>query len=211
MLARLVMLVSLVGLVISACGGMVPINAPDVRPVIDPSPVSVTVHYDESLRNHHCTGDEGYISFSWTFALGPPSIEMFNPIFATLFKDVDFSDDHNESESSSEQREIIELHLTEFTGCQASWPIVGTTVVEIAYEAIGEKIHTIPVKYLIKTLIEREWKIKNILYTLEYLKELTIIMNKDNHRLVELDAWITDLQTHITIFKDSKEYDYESY
>ena len=82
---------------------------------------------------------------------------------------------------------------------------------EIAYEAIGEKIHTIPIKYLIKTLMERDWNVKNILYTLEYLKELTIVMNKDNHRLIELDAWITDLQTHITIFKDSKEYDYETY
>ena len=118
------------------CSDAVPLDPAIVRPVVEPAKIAVNIHYAEDLRDHECTGDEGYIAFSWTFALGPPSIEMFNVIFTALFKDVEFRDTPPDFTFPGDQREVIELHLSEFTGCQASWPILGTTVIDIGYEAI---------------------------------------------------------------------------
>lgn len=118
------------------CSGTVPVSPDIVRPVVEPTKIAVDIHYADDLQDHECTGDGGYIAFSWAFALGPPSIEMFNVIFATLFTDVEFSDASSEIAFLGDQRDVIELHLSSFTGCQASWPIFGTTVIEIRYEAI---------------------------------------------------------------------------
>ncbi len=112
---------------------------------MEPAPVSVGIYYSEDLRNHKCTGDKGYIAYSWTFALGPPSIEMFDILFTALFRDVETLDIGPGITTSRDQRDIIELRLSEFNGCEASWPILGTTVIDIAYEAIvwsaeGEKV-----------------------------------------------------------------------
>ena len=118
------------------CSGKVPVDPAIVRPVVEPAKIAVDIHYADDLRDHECMGDGGYIAFSWTFALGPPSIEMFNVIFTTLFTDVEFQDTYPDFASPGDQRDVIELHLSEFTGCQASWPILGTTVIDIGYEAI---------------------------------------------------------------------------
>lgn len=132
----LALLALLLSFIIVGCGGTVSIEPAIVRPVVDPAPVSVGIYYSEDLRDHKCTGDKGYIAYSWTFTLGPPSIEMFDVIFAALFRDVETRDTGPKITSPGDQRDIIELHLSEFTGCQASWPILGTTVIDIAYEAI---------------------------------------------------------------------------
>ena len=131
MRALFFLLASLLITVAPGCSGTgtPAVEPPILKPVIEPAPVSVAVYYSENLRDHRCTGD-------WTFAMGPPSIEMFDVIFAALFGDVETRDTGPKITSPGDQRDIIELHLSEFTGCQASWPILGTTVIDIAYEAI---------------------------------------------------------------------------
>lgn len=119
-------------LVLSGCGAPPPLQPPEVLPLVEAAPVAITLRYAEDLRNHHCTGDKGYIAYSWSFALGPPSIEMFDPIFESLFVEVG----DGSGAGAGDKRDVVELALTAFTGCQASWPIIGTSVVEIAYEAV---------------------------------------------------------------------------
>ncbi len=135
------MSLSFMGLLLSAlvtgCGGAVPVVSPiDRPPLIEPLPVSVGIYYSEDLRNHKCTGDKGYIAYSWTFELGPPSIQMFDNLFTALFRDVETLDISPKITTSRHPRDIIELRLSKFNGCQAKWPILGTTVIYIAYEAI---------------------------------------------------------------------------
>jgi hypothetical protein len=108
-----------------------PVQAPPVAPAVEQAPVSVAVHYAEALKTHHCTGSEGYIAYSWTFEMGPPSIKMFDSLFAAMFQEVETV----ESASAAAGKDRLDLELTEFTGCEASWPIFDTTVIEVAYRA----------------------------------------------------------------------------
>jgi hypothetical protein len=137
MLVRFALLALFLSIGTAGCStGKVHLEPLIVRPIVNPLPIAVGIHYADDLRNHECTGDKGYIAYSWTFALGPPSIETFSTIFTALFENVEMQDTNPNSTSAGDQRDIIELHLTEFTGCQASWPIIGTTVIEIEFKAI---------------------------------------------------------------------------
>lgn len=136
MRAPFIPLASLAILVASGCSETVFVEAPAVEPVIEPLPVSVAVYYPDALRNHSCTGDNGYIAFSWTFALGPPSVELFDHLFEAMFENVETVDAGPENGRDGGGKDLIELQLAMFNGCEARWPIVGTTVVEIAYKAI---------------------------------------------------------------------------
>ncbi len=135
MRALFFLLASLLITVAPGCSGTgtPAVEPPILKPVIEPAPVSVAVYYSEDLRDHRCTGD-------WTFAMGPPSIEMFDVLFTALFADVQTRDTGPTITTPGDQRDVIELHLSHFTGCQASAP----NVIDIAYEAIvwsveGEK------------------------------------------------------------------------
>ena len=125
----------------------------DVAPLIEPAQVSVGIYYSEDLRNHKCTADARFDwNFAiigrprWTFALGPPSIEMFDILFTALFTDVETRDTGPEITSPGDQRYVIELRLSELNTCEVmSWDTLGPTVIDITYEAIvwsaeGEKI-----------------------------------------------------------------------
>ncbi len=118
-------------------GGPISVKPPIVQPpLVEPVPVSVSVYYSEDLRNHKCTVEKGYIAESWTFVMGPPSIQMFDTIFTGLFRDVETLDIAPETATPRDQRDVIELRLIEFSGCEASWPIIGTTEIDIEYRAI---------------------------------------------------------------------------
>lgn len=130
-------LAALLSIVAVGCSNTVSLKPPVFVPVIEAAPVSVVVKYSDKLRDHACVASKGYITASWSFALGPPSIEMFNTVFAALFKEVQFLDTASKMSVGPDKRDVIELQLSDFTGCDASWPILDTTDIDIAYKAIA--------------------------------------------------------------------------
>jgi len=117
----------------SGCVEEVRLEELDVSPVVEKAPLKVAVIYDQTLRNHHCSACKGYIAAEWMIALGPPSIKAFTPIFSSMFDDVVILNT-GEERQVGEDRYIIRLSLQDYTGCDVSWPIVGSSV-EVAYSA----------------------------------------------------------------------------
>lgn len=66
-----------------------------------------------------------------------------------------------------------------------------------AYEILGEKIHRIPIKYIIDELDNHKWNNENILLLLIYLKQYTLIMDYNTFRINELNNWIETYQYEI--------------
>jgi len=122
--------------ILAGCGGAVSVKPPHVQPVVAPLPISVGVHYADDLKHHECTGDKGYMAYAWTFEMGPPSIELLDDVFRALFSDVEILETGYDIASPGDRKGVVDVHLLKFTGCEASWPIVGATVVEVAYEAV---------------------------------------------------------------------------
>lgn len=123
-------------LLLAGCGSNPSLEprVPDL--VVDPAPVSVGVYYGDALRNHSCTGGKGYIAYEWTFEMGPPSIEMFDGLLADMFQDTETVTESPEDTLMQDKRDVVEIRMTSFNGCDASWPIIGTSTVAIGYEAI---------------------------------------------------------------------------
>jgi hypothetical protein len=129
--------IAMLAMLLPACSSMnlVPIRAPlSQPPLVEKLQIPVVVQYSEDLQNHTCLVDKGYILETWAIALGPPSIDMFNLIFSALFEKAMPINLDSDAMASIRPRHIIELRLSMFDGCEASWPILGTSV-EIAYEA----------------------------------------------------------------------------
>ena len=128
----------LLSALVAGCGGAVSVKQPiNQAPLIQPAPVSVAIYYAEDLRSHMCTGRvNGFIAFpySWTFALGPPSIEMFDILFTRLFTDVETLVTDPKITPPSDRRDIIELRLSDFKGCESYWVGIGESGIDIAYE-----------------------------------------------------------------------------
>ncbi len=124
------------GLLLAGCSSTLSIQPNTPAPVVEPVPVSVGVYYADALRNHTCTGGKGYIAFDWTVAMGPPSIAMFDRLFAAMFRKAETVNTRPGATPAPEPRDVIEVRLTEFNGCDARWPIIGTTTIRVAYEAI---------------------------------------------------------------------------
>jgi len=120
----------------AGCGGTVSVRPPSVQPVVAPLPISVGVYYADDLKHHKCTGDQGYIAYAWTIELGPSSIELFDNVFRALFADIEILETDHTIAPLGDRKGVVDIHLSKFTGCDASWPIVNTTVIEVAYEAI---------------------------------------------------------------------------
>lgn len=124
------------GMFVSACSSTVPVSSPLERPpLVEKIPVTVRILYADSLSHHQCTAGKGYISAAWSIALGSPSIEMFDGIFAALFDKPLTGDGSSQGAASNARAPLIEVRLLEYDGCEARWPIVGTTTVRITYEA----------------------------------------------------------------------------
>jgi hypothetical protein len=101
-------------------------------PVIDQAPVSVGIRYSRELLAHHCKGGKGYIAFDWTYELGAPSTEMLDPLLRAMFRDPK----RIASNATRAKTDVVDIHLRAFNGCDASWPIIGTTRVNVVYQAI---------------------------------------------------------------------------
>lgn len=124
-------------LVTSACstGVPVPLRTPLTQPPLtDQARVAVAVRYRDDLRNHGCTVSKGYIAASWTIKIGPASIEMFDQVFAALFEKVIALDANHGAGVDTGQFPLIELHLIDYDGCEAAWPITGSRI-GVTYEA----------------------------------------------------------------------------
>lgn len=120
----------------SACSSIVPLRSPlSQPPLIEKSLIPVAILYSENLRNHKCILDKGYIAETWTMSLGPPSMEMFNLIFATTFENVLVMGSNSNAFSAARPMNIIEVSLLKYDACEAGWPIIGARI-EVAYEAI---------------------------------------------------------------------------
>lgn len=64
---------------------------------------------------------------------------------------------------------------------------------EEAYTLLGEKLYTIPIKYVVEKLRENNWNLYNIMLVLTYIRDYTLIMFEDKERVIEIDSWIDGL------------------
>ena len=125
------------GLLLAACDHVVPLNPPITAP-----PLAARIHdtigvfYPEELRGYRCKASKGYIADTFDFDLGPPSVAMFDTVLAGLFDHVAHVDGAPHRAGLDGAHPMVSFQLIEFTGCEARWPIVGTTVIDIAYEAV---------------------------------------------------------------------------
>lgn len=119
-----------------ACTSTVPVRSPLVQmPLVDMSPIAVAIRYTDGLTHHRCVADKGYVAEAWTIELGAPSIAMFDKVFMALFAKTVAMGQGQTVAVAAEPLPVIEVGLLSYDGCQASWPIVGTTSVKVAYEA----------------------------------------------------------------------------
>jgi hypothetical protein len=125
-----------VGLLLAACSGTVPVRSPLAQPpLVERAPMTVAIRYAEDLRHHKCLVHKGYIAETWTIELGQPSMDMFKRIFSALFDKTFTVGPGLNGQSAERQAPLIEVRLLDYDGCEASWPIVGTANIGVAYEA----------------------------------------------------------------------------
>ena len=121
-------------ILISACSHVVNVTPPvSLPPLVEKKPLSVGVVYSEDLQNHKCTASKDYIADSWEIQLGPSNIEMFDLILGGLFENI-VKLDSVKSGVKKGLKNVIEIRLQEYNGCEASWPIINASIV-VTYEA----------------------------------------------------------------------------
>jgi hypothetical protein len=89
----------------------------------------------EDLRHHKCLVRRGYISETWPIELGQASIAVFDAVFSALFERVFTLEPGRVGQAGGQALPLIEVRLLGYDGCEAKWPIVGTTTISVAYEA----------------------------------------------------------------------------
>ena len=126
--------VALLGLLLAACASDVAVRNPvPENPLVKPVDHDLGVYYSPQLRNYSCIVDKGYIAAEWTIELGAPSVEMFEKILRSKFRTVERL--QGDPLTVAAGRKALVLELTSFDGCEASWPIIGTTRMSLAYRA----------------------------------------------------------------------------
>jgi hypothetical protein len=71
---------------IAGCAKSVTVNADFPELLIEPLPLTIGLHYDESLANYAYT-EQVPNDAEWNFQLGSANLEMFNTVFGSLFTD----------------------------------------------------------------------------------------------------------------------------
>ena len=136
MALRRLILVSLSCLFVAACGSVVPLENPIGQPpLVEPLEASIGVYYTEHLRNYSCVVEKGYIAAKWPMELGAPSVAMFDTILGAFFEDIEILDVDPMTALPRSEDDFVILDLVAFDGCEARWPIIGTTAIEIVYGA----------------------------------------------------------------------------
>ena len=67
--------------------------------------------------------------------MGAPSVAMFDAILGALFEGIEILDLDPMTASPHSNNDFVVLDLVAFDGCEARWPIIGTTAMEIVYGA----------------------------------------------------------------------------
>lgn len=125
-----------VSLTTIACTSTVAVRSPLLQaPLVEMSSATVAIRYADALTSHRCVANRGYIAEAWTIELGPASIEMFNRVFASLFNETIPIGRAQMAAVAGERLPLIEVSLLSYDGCEARWPIVGTTTIAVVYEA----------------------------------------------------------------------------
>lgn len=133
MLLKPFLAIATICLLAAACTETVrPVSTPLI-PVVEKIPLDVAVVYDDALVNHQCVASKGYLAAEWIVQIGPPSIEMLTAAFSALFENVQYMP-ASKLASLGTDRHVIRISLQNYTGCDVSWPIVGSAV-EVAYTA----------------------------------------------------------------------------
>jgi hypothetical protein len=69
---------------IAGCAKSVTVDADFPKLLIEPLPLAIGLHYDESLANYDYT-EQVPNDAEWKFQLGSANLEMFNTVFGSLF------------------------------------------------------------------------------------------------------------------------------
>jgi len=121
---------------LAACHYVVPIGSPITQPPLAaPIPGVIDVFYPTEFQAYLCKTGKGYIFDTYRFDLGAQSVTMFDSILDGLFERVEHVERDPDSAGRPRTHPAITLRLAQFTGCEAKWPIVGTTAVDIEYDA----------------------------------------------------------------------------
>ena len=125
-----------IAFLVCGCEHSVPVASPIQQPPAAPSaPKTVGIFYADDLAHYRCETGKGYIFDRYVFELGPQSIAMFDTIFSGLFQKIDHLA-KEPADGGEGGRDTITIHLVGFDGCEASWPILGTTTIHVAYEGV---------------------------------------------------------------------------
>lgn len=121
---------------LAGCQHVVPIKSPIMQPPLA-SPIhgTINVFYPEELRSYRCETGNGYLFDNFQLELGTQSVTMFDLVLEGLFEHVNHIGYDPIFGGTIEKYPFIKFHLIRFTGCQAAWPIIGTTAIEIEYMA----------------------------------------------------------------------------
>lgn len=131
-------------MILYACSYVVNVQPPILQPpAVEKKPLTVGVLYSEALINQKCSVSKGYIAESWEIEIGPSSIKMFDLILEALFENV-VKIDSMTSAFNKGLKNVIEIRLKNYNGCEVGWPIFGSTIV-VEYEAKFYKIDTTPI------------------------------------------------------------------
>ena len=119
------------------CAHVVDPEAPIQKPpLVQAIPLTVGVYYPEELQKYECETGKGYIFEKYVVRLGPASTKLYDLVFSGLFAKSFRVNSYSPSASGDQKVDVVELMITNFTGCEARWSIIGTTYVSITYKAI---------------------------------------------------------------------------
>jgi hypothetical protein len=119
------------------CAHIVAPEAPIQKPpLVQAIPLTVGVYYPEELQKYECETGKGYIFDKYVVRLGPASMKLYDLVFSGLFAKSFRVNNYNTSAPGDQKVDVVELMITNFTGCEARWPIIGRTYVSITYKAI---------------------------------------------------------------------------
>lgn len=82
------LLTGILALGATGCANTVSISGSVPSPLVDPLPLEVGVHYDESLREYTHYIDEADDGGGWKVKLGETQVQLFDKLFSALFREV---------------------------------------------------------------------------------------------------------------------------
>ena len=85
------------------------------RPVIEPLPLNVGVHYEESLRDYDFDGEAQDDESNWDIELGPAHVRLFKQLFGSQFRKVTQVQDLHSIADRTHIDVVVEPAIEEYT------------------------------------------------------------------------------------------------